>query len=153
MGITFLIFATPLARECQFWQMLFARIDSETMGLTHQKWWYFIRGVEKIKKVWFLLIFIRKHENQNVIKTIGGSMIFESYTVVVVNNRIGDRRRLRTRSKKQENCDPHARRERWSQAGCHNNNYIYEIINSTTAAAVARAATAATAATAAAELQ
>ena len=133
MGITFLIFATPLARECQFWQMLFARIDSETMGLTHQKWWYFIRGVEKIKKVRFLLIFVGKHENQNVLKTIGGSMIFESCTVVVVNNRIGDWRRLRTRSKKEEKCHPHARRERRTQARCHNNNYIYEIISSTTA--------------------
>ena len=61
------------------------------MGLTYQKWWYFIRGVEKIKKVWFLLIFVRKHENQNVIKTIGGSMIFESSTVVVVRAVSGGR--------------------------------------------------------------
>ena len=66
---------------------------------------------------------------QNVDKTIGESNISKSTTVVVVvKSPFGDPSGAAARSKKQEKCDPHARWERWSQAGCHNNNYIYEII-------------------------
>ena len=139
MGVTFSIFATPLARERQFRQMLFARIDAQMLHMRYQKWQYFIRGVEQIRKSNNCIGFLENEEMQNVKKTIGESKIPESTTDVVVKNRIGDSSGAAARSKKQEKCDPHARRERWSQAGCHNNNYIYiyiyEIISSTTTTA------------------
>ena len=59
---------------------------------------------------------------QNVKKTIGESKISESTTGVVVKNLFFDSRRSAARSNKQETCDPHARRERRTQAGWNNNN-------------------------------
>ena len=72
--------------------------------------------------------FIKFRENkemQNVKKTIGESTISESTTDVVVKVPFCKSRRSAARSKKQEKCDPHARRERRTQAGGNNNNYIY----------------------------
>ena len=104
--------------------MLFARIDAQMVQMRYQKWPYFIRGVEKIRKANNYKNFMENEEMQNVKKTIGESKIPESTTDVVVKDRIGDPSGAAARSKKQEKCDPHARRERWSQAGCHNNNSI-----------------------------
>ena len=75
------------------------------------------------------MFFFENEEMQNVKKTISESTIFGSTTVVVVKNPIGRSRRSAAKSKKQEKCDPHARRERWAQSGGNNNNYIYEIIS------------------------
>ena len=56
-------------------------------------------------------------EIHNVKKTIGESKISESTTGVVVKGRFFDSRRFAARSNKQDKCDPHARRERRTQAG------------------------------------
>ena len=50
MGITFLIFATSLARERQFRRMRFARIGAQRLLMRCQKWQCFIRCVVKNKK-------------------------------------------------------------------------------------------------------
>ena len=75
-----------------------------------------------MKKHYNYIRFAENGEMQNVKKTIGERKISESTTVVVMKDRIGDPSGAAARSKKQEACDPHAGRERWSQAGCHNNN-------------------------------
>ena len=54
--------------------------------MRYQKWQYFIRGVEKIRKGNIFMQFTRNAEMQNVEKTIGESMISENTTVVVVKS-------------------------------------------------------------------
>ena len=72
-----------------------------------------------------MFIFLFENEEiQNVKKTIGESNISESTTVVVVKVKFFRSRRSVARSKTQEKCDPHARRERQTQAGGNNNNYL-----------------------------
>ena len=71
-----------------------------------------------------IFIFFKNYKIQNVKKTIGESKISESTTVVVVKNQFFDSRRSQARSNKQDKCDPHARRERRTQAGGNNNNYL-----------------------------
>ena len=112
--------------------MLFARIDTQMMHMRYQKLQYFIRGIEKTREYINCPGCIENEEMQNVKKTIGEGKIPESTTDVVVQDRICDSSGAAARSKNQKTCDPHARRERWSQAGCHNNDYIYEIIDSLT---------------------
>ena len=104
--------------------MLFARIDAQMLHMRYQKLQYFIRGVEKTRTSNNFIGFLENEEMQNVKKTIGESKIPESTTDVVVKDRIGDSSGAAARSKKQEKCDPHARRERWTQAVGNNNNYL-----------------------------
>ena len=70
-------------------------------------------------------------EIQNVKKPIGESKISEREANVVAKDRIGAPPGSAAMSKKQETCDPHARRERWAHCVWDNNNYSYEIISST----------------------
>ena len=95
--------------------MLFARIDAQMLHMRYQKWQYFIRGVEKTTTSNHFIGFLENEEMQNVKKTIDESKIPESTTDVVVKNPIGDPSAAAARSKKQEKCDPHSTRERWSQ--------------------------------------
>ena len=77
-----------------------------------------------MKKCNNFIKFIENEEMQNVKKTIGESTISESTPVVVVKTPFFDSRRSAARGNKQEKCDPHARRERRTQAGGNNNNYL-----------------------------
>ena len=78
----------------------------------------------KNKEMSYFYVLFENEEIQNVKKTIGEGNIFESTTVVVVKNQFVDSRRSAARGNKQEKCDPHDRRERRTQAGGNNNNYL-----------------------------
>ena len=73
----------------------------------------------------YVLSFFENEEIQNVKKTIGESKISERETNVVVKDPFGAPPGSAARSKKQEKCDPHARRERLAHSGWDNNSYIY----------------------------
>ena len=49
MGITFVMFATPLVRERKFSYVRVARVCVHTVNLKSQKQQYSIRGVEKMQ--------------------------------------------------------------------------------------------------------
>ena len=61
---------------------------------------------------------------QHVKKTIGENNIPESTTVVVVKALPRSTAVCEREAKQKEKCDPHARRERWTQAVGNNNSYI-----------------------------
>ena len=84
--------------------------------MRHQKSNISLEGLKNEEMQSFLLFF-ENEEIQNVKKTIGESKISERGTNVVVKDRIGDPPGSAARSKKQEKCDPHARRERLAHSG------------------------------------
>ena len=77
-----------------------------------------------MKKCNNVIKFIENQEMQKFKKTIGESTISESTPVVVVKAPFFRSRRSAARGKQQETCDPHARRERRTQAGGNNNNCL-----------------------------
>ena len=81
-------------------------------------------SLEGLKNEEMPYFFFENEEMQNVKKTIGESKISESTPGVVVKHPCFSSRRSAARSKKQDKCDPHARRERRTQAGGNNNNYL-----------------------------
>ena len=75
MGITFLVFATPLARERRNCGARSTRPRAKCMNIRNQKWQYYIRGVEKMKKLQKTSRHLNKHQVEHVQKTIDGSKI------------------------------------------------------------------------------
>ena len=66
MGITFLVFATPLARERRNCDAHSTRPRAKCMNIRNQKWQYYIRGVEKMKKLQKTSRHLNKHQVENV---------------------------------------------------------------------------------------
>ena len=66
MGITFLVFATPLARERRNCDARSTRPRAKCMNIRNQKWQYYIRGVEKMKKLQKTSRHLNKHQVENV---------------------------------------------------------------------------------------
>ena len=81
MGITFLRFTTPLARERykEFTRLMRTTAETEVRG--RQKWQYYRGGVAKMSKDGNILQHVQTMQFQNVFKTIGGSMVFEDTTL------------------------------------------------------------------------
>ena len=77
MGITFLVFATPLARERPKCNAQSTRPRAKCMFMRSHKSQYFIRGVAKMEKVKKTSRHQKILASGNVQKTIGGSKIVD----------------------------------------------------------------------------
>ena len=77
MGITFLVFATPLARERPKCNAQSTRPRAKCMFMRSQKSQYFIRGVAKMENVKKTSRHQKNLADANVQKTVGGSKIFD----------------------------------------------------------------------------
>ena len=73
MGITFVMFATPLVRERKFSYVRVARVCVHTVNLKFQKQQYSIRGVEKMQVAQNICQLSAEGRIEIVEKTIGES--------------------------------------------------------------------------------